>query len=91
MHFVQEGGREATSDTAILDDANHHLHMEGHVHVKNGESSIDSDVLDYDTLTGQLDGNGNVTITAPVETAQPGGPAPSSKPRKKRILKLPGT
>ena len=90
MHFTQEGGREATSDSAILDDANHHLHMEGHVHVKNGEQSVDADVLDYDTLTGQLDGNGNVTITAPVETAQP-GPAPSGKPRKKRLLKLPGT
>jgi len=93
MHFVQEGGREATSDTAVLDDANHHLHMEGHVHVRNGEQTVDSDVLDYDTQTGQLDGNGNVTITAPVETAAPGAPGgpASPKPKKKRRITLPGT
>jgi lipopolysaccharide assembly outer membrane protein LptD (OstA) len=90
MHFVQEGGREATSDTAVLDDANHHLHMEGHVHVRNGEQTVDADVLDYDTQTGQLDGNGDVTITAPVETAQPGPPG-SPKPKKKRRITLPGT
>ena len=87
MRFVQEGGREASADHAILDDVNHHLHLEGHAHVRNGVQSIDSDVLDYDTVTGQLDGNGNVTITAPVETAPPGearSPAPK-KPRR-RIL-----
>ncbi|MBD5634260.1 MAG: hypothetical protein IAI49_07250 [Candidatus Eremiobacteraeota bacterium] len=93
MHFTQEGGREATSDTAVLDDANHHLHLEGHVHVKNGDQSVDADVLDYDTLSGQLDGNGSVTITAPVETPGPGVPkaAASGKPRKKHRLSLPGT
>jgi len=90
MHFTQEGGREATSDSATLDDANHHLHMEGHVHVRNGEQSVDADVLDYDTLSGQLDGNGNVTITAPVETPPPRAAA-SPKPKKKHLLQLPGT
>ena len=70
MHFVQ-AGREARSDRAVLDDANHHLHMEGNVHVKNGDQTIDAAVLDYDTQSGQLDGNGNVTIVAPVETAAP--------------------
>jgi len=82
MHFTQEGGHEATSDMAVLDDANHHLHMEGHVHVRNGEQTIDSDVLDYDTVTGQLVGNGNVTITAPVETPLP-GVAATRAPKKK--------
>jgi len=92
MHFTQEGGREATSDRAVLDDANHHLHMEGHVHVRNGDQSIDADTLDYDTLTGQLDGDGNVTITSPVETAPPAVPRParSSNPRR-HVLGLPGT
>ena len=92
MHFTQEGGREANSDRAVLDDANHHLHMEGHVHVKSGEQSFDANVLDYDTLTGQLVGDGNVTITSPVETAPPGVPKPgrSAKP-KRRALGLPGT
>ncbi len=86
MRFVQEGGREASADHAILDDANHHLHLEGHAHVRNGAQSIDSDVLDYDTVTGQLDGNGNVTITAPVETPSPGAPRPVTKKAKKHIL-----
>lgn len=82
MHFTQEGGHEATSDRAVLDDANHHLHMEGHVHVRNGEQTIEADVLDYDTLTGQLVGNGNVTITAPIPTTPP-GMAPTRAPKKK--------
>ena len=90
MHFSQEGGREATADTAVLDDANHHLHMQGHVHVKDGEQSIDADVLDYDTLTGQIDGNGDVTITAPVATAPP-GELRTPKPKKRHALGLPGT
>ncbi len=85
MHFTQEGGREAIADNAVLDDANHHLHMQGHVHVKNGEQTVDADTLDYDTLSGQLEGNGNVQITSPVETAVPGPPS-SAKPKKKRPL-----
>jgi lipopolysaccharide assembly outer membrane protein LptD (OstA) len=81
MHFTQEGGREATADHAVLDDANHHLHMEGHVVVKNGDQTIASDVLDYDTQTGQVEGSGDVTITTPVETPTPG---PAVAPKKKK-------
>ncbi len=87
MHFTQEGGRNATSDRAVLDESNHRLHMEGHVHVREGERSIDADVLDYDTRSGEVDGNGNVTITSPVETPLPGArPAPTKKPKKKRLF-----
>jgi len=85
MHFIQEGGREASSDNAVLDDAAHHLHMEGHVHVRNGEQTIDGDTLDYDTQSGQLDANGDVTITAPVETASP-GPASGQQPKRRKGL-----
>ena len=80
MHFTQEGGRDATSDTAVLDDVTHKLHMEGNVRVKNGDQTIESDSLDYDTQTGQLDGNGNVTITAPVDA-----PDRIAGPKKKKI------
>jgi len=83
MHFTQEGGRDATSDSAVLDDTTHKLHMEGNVRVKNGEQTIESDSLDYDTLSGQLDGNGNVTITSPV--ASPGPNDRIAGPKKKRI------
>jgi lipopolysaccharide export system protein LptA len=81
MHFTQEGGREASSDRAVLDDGSHQLHMEGHVHVRNGEQVIDGNVLDYNTQTGDINANGDVTITAPVETAQP---APSASPAPKK-------
>jgi lipopolysaccharide export system protein LptA len=83
MHFTQEGGKEATADRAVLDDANHHLHMEGHVRVRQGERVIEAAALDYDTLSGQLDGNGNVTITTPADTPAPGpAPAATKKPKK---------
>jgi lipopolysaccharide assembly outer membrane protein LptD (OstA) len=85
VHFMQED-RDATSDSATLDDLNHHLHMVGHVHVRSGEQSIAADALDYDTITGQVEGHGDVTIVAPVETATPGPPgsAAPAKGKKKR-------
>ncbi len=85
MHFTQEGGKEASADRAVLDDLTHHLHMEGHVRVRDGERTIEATQLDYDTLTGEVDGNGNVTITAPAPTDTPGPPQPAStkKPKKK--------
>jgi lipopolysaccharide transport protein LptA len=86
MHFTQEGGREATADSAVLDDTEHHLHMEGHVHVRQGDQTIDGDTLDYNTQSGQLDANGDVTITAPVETASPGPPGSPAPQRRKRGL-----
>lgn len=87
MHFTQEGGRDATADRATLDDATHKLHMEGHVHVKNGDQTISSDVLDYDTQTGELAGNGNVTITAPVASPGPGDTIARPKKIKVPIVK----
>ena len=83
MHFTQEGGRDATADRAVLDDVTHLLHMEGHVRVQNGEQTIEADSLDYDTQTGQLDGNGNVTITSPV--ASPGPNDRILPPKRKKL------
>jgi lipopolysaccharide assembly outer membrane protein LptD (OstA) len=82
VHFTQEN-REATADSATLDDLNHHLHMVGRVHVRGGEQSIDADVLDYDTLTGEVEGHGNVTIVSPVETPTPGPPGAKGKQKRK--------
>jgi lipopolysaccharide assembly outer membrane protein LptD (OstA) len=82
VHFTQEN-REATADTGTLDDANHRLHMEGHVHIRDNEQTLESDVLDYDTNTGELSAKGNVTIQAPIETAAP-APAPVSTPKAKK-------
>ncbi len=82
VHFLQ-ANREATADRGTLDDANHRLHMEGHVHIRDKEQTLESDVLDYDTQTGDLSAKGNVTIQAPVETSAPAGePTPTAKPKK---------
>lgn len=84
MHFTQAGGKEASADRAVLDDISHHLHLEGHVRVRDGERTIEASRLDYDTLTGEVDGAGDVTITAPAPTATPGPPQPATtkKPKK---------
>jgi len=83
VHFSQ-GAREATADMGVLDDANHHLHMEGHVHIRDKDQTLDSNVLDYDTNTGEVSAKGSVTIQAPIETAAPtlGEPSPTPKPKK---------
>ncbi len=88
MHFTQEGGREATSDNAVLDESAHHLHLQGHAHVRKEDQVIDADTLDYDTATGELEANGDVTITAPYQTAPP-APRASAGPKKKRHGGLP--
>ena len=85
MHFVQEGGRDATADAATLDDAHHHLHMQGNVHVQDKDRTINASTIDYDTLSGQIEADGDVTITAPAETAPP-GTAPVSPIKRKKIL-----
>jgi lipopolysaccharide assembly outer membrane protein LptD (OstA) len=84
VHFTQVGGRDATSDTATLDDANHHLHMEGHVHVKNGEEDLTTDVLDYDTQSTDLELNGNVEGRAPLDTPAPAAPGAKPTPKRKK-------
>lgn len=85
VHFTQEGGREGTADSATLDDAKHHLHMQGNAHVKNGERTINANTIDYDTQTGQIDADGNVTITAPADTPPPGS-RPVQAVKKKKIF-----
>jgi len=79
MHFIQEGGREATADLAVLDDQTHQLHMQGHVQVRNGEQTISADTLDYNTESGQIEANGDVNVAAPAQTPEP---APVKKPKK---------
>ena len=85
MHFVQEGGRDATADAATLDDANHHLHMQGNVHVKDKDRTINASTIDYDTASGQIEADGDVTITAPAETPPPGS-RPVTAVKKKRVF-----
>jgi lipopolysaccharide transport protein LptA len=85
MHFVQEGGRDATADMATLDDANHHLHMQGNVHVKDKDRTINASTIDYDTASGQIEADGDVTITAPEDTPPPGS-HPVQAVKKKKVF-----
>jgi lipopolysaccharide assembly outer membrane protein LptD (OstA) len=85
MHFTQVGGRDATADMATLDDANHHLHMQGNVRVKDKDRIIMANTIEYDTISGQIEADGNVTIVAPTETAPP-GTAPVQAIKHKKII-----
>ncbi len=87
VHFTQEK-RSATADSATLDDAEHHLHLEGSVHIADGDQTLDAQVVDYDTQSGEIRAEKDVTIVAPVPTATPGvaKPAATGKPKKKHFL-----
>ncbi|MGH7728183.1 MAG: LptA/OstA family protein, partial [Vulcanimicrobiaceae bacterium] len=84
VHFVQEGGREATADQGTLNDKAHQLHMQGNVQIRDGERTLDAGLVDYNTLTGDLQAQSNVTITAPVATPTPGPPRPTPTPKVRR-------
>lgn len=85
VHFTQQN-REGTSDTGKLNDISHMLHMEGHVHLRDGEQTLDGDVVDYNTVTGEALVNGKPAIVRmPMETPPP---APRKTAAPKRRLHL---
>jgi lipopolysaccharide transport protein LptA len=85
VHFTQ-GDREGTSDTGTLNDNTHMLHMEGHVHLRDKEQTLDGDKVDYNTLTGEANVSGSpALIRMPMETPPP---APRKTAAPKRRLHL---
>jgi lipopolysaccharide export system protein LptA len=84
VHFTQ-GLREATADRGTLSDVTHILHMEGRVHLRDGESTFESDTIDYNTLTGELHANGNVIGRAPAQAPVAPAPASTSPPKKSKF------
>ncbi|MBC5809876.1 MAG: hypothetical protein GIW95_03335 [Candidatus Eremiobacteraeota bacterium] len=83
VHFTQTT-RDVTAERGTLDDNTHVLHMEGHVHIRNGEQLADADNIDYNTLTEEVQMSGNVLIRQPLETPPPGTPGPRATPKKNR-------
>lgn len=84
VHFTQ-ADREGTSDNATLNDNTHMLHMVGHVHLRDKEQTLDGDVVDYNTVTGEANVAGSpALIRMPMET-----PAPAARktaaPKKKGL------
>jgi lipopolysaccharide export system protein LptA len=85
VHFTQ-ADREGTSDTGILDDSNHMLHMQGHVHLRDKEQTLEGDVVDYNTVTGEANVSGSpAIIRMPIETPTPGPPKPPAAKKKLRL------
>lgn len=80
VRFTQ-GEREASADRGTFNDATNEVHMEGNAVIKENGQTLNADVVDYNTQTGDGNASGNVTVVSPVET-----PAPHSgqAPRKKK-------
>ena len=82
VHFSQ-ADREGISDSGVLNDATHMLHMQGHVHLRDKEQTLDGDVVDYNTITGEATVTGSpALIRVPMETPPP-GPRKTAAPKKK--------
>lgn len=80
VRFTQ-GEREASADRGTFNDVTNEVHMEGHAVIKDQGQTLDADVVDYNTQTGDGNASGNVTVVTPIAT-----PAPHSgqAPRKKK-------
>jgi len=78
LHFTQ-GARDATADSGTLDDQSGFLHMQGNVHVKDGEQYLDANDVVYNTHTGDMKATGNVLVRTPAETPPPSGPVSPAK------------
>jgi lipopolysaccharide assembly outer membrane protein LptD (OstA) len=86
VHFTQVN-RDMTAKSGTLDDANHLLHLEGDVHIRDKSNYIDADTVDYNTQTGNVDMHGApAKIRLPVESPAPAAPKTQAtkKPKKGR-------
>jgi lipopolysaccharide export system protein LptA len=61
VHYTQID-RDMTSNSGTLDDANHMLHLEGSVHIRDKGQYVDADVVDYNTQTGQVNVHGSPAV-----------------------------
>jgi len=87
VHFTQAGGRSATADRGTLDDAAHKLHLLGTVHIVEIDRILDADDVVYDTISGDVDAHGNVTIRTPAPTPAPAAPKPTAAPKRRGPLR----
>jgi lipopolysaccharide assembly outer membrane protein LptD (OstA) len=85
VHFEQ-GNRTAQADRGILNRSTGMLHLEGNVKTTEGESSMKSDVMDYNLNSKKAKVVGRpIIIKQPVPTPEPGSVSPTPKPKKRRL------
>jgi lipopolysaccharide export system protein LptA len=85
VHFEQ-GDRKADSDHATLNRTAGTLHLEGHLTMLQGASTMRADDANYNLNTKRFEVTGKpVVIKQPVPTPEPGSVSPSPKPKKRRI------
>jgi lipopolysaccharide export system protein LptA len=83
VRFVQ-GNRVGTADRGVLNQTQHTLHMEGHVVLAEGQTSMRAAVVDYNLQTRDVIASGApMVIREPIPQGSP-GPPPSPKPSKKK-------
>jgi len=86
VRFVQ-GNRVGTADRGVLNSTQHTLHLEGHVVLAEGQTSMKAGVVDYNLQTRDVIANGApMIIREPIpqrSPGPPGSPKPSPKPKKK--------
>ncbi|PZR57948.1 MAG: hypothetical protein DLM50_04640 [Candidatus Meridianibacter frigidus] len=83
VHFVQ-GTQTVDATRGVLNSNTHDLDLTGSVHIVDGERTMNSDHVLYNTASGALRAKGNVTMTFPGQVE--GAPSPRATPKKKKRL-----
>jgi len=84
VHFVQ-GTQTVTASKGFLNDRTHNMDLTGAVRIVDGDRKMDADHVIYNTQTGDLHAQGNVTMRFPGGGGSPQS-APASAKKKKRLL-----
>ncbi len=68
VHYVQQGvveqlDRDVVADTATFDDLTNKLHLEGHVTIHEGKSTLVASSVDYDTKSGDFTTPSRFSVT----------------------------
>ncbi|MEO6913625.1 MAG: LPS export ABC transporter periplasmic protein LptC [Candidatus Baltobacteraceae bacterium] len=64
VHFTQ-GTTVVDADKGTLDDRSHLLHLTGNVHITQAERSMNAQTVAYDTISGDAQADGDVTMQFP--------------------------
>lgn len=85
VHFVQ-GNRDAVAEKGVLNRVTGQLQLAGHVKLKEADSSLGADTMDYNLISRHVDAVGKpITIKQPIPLPEPGSATPTPKPRKRRL------
>jgi lipopolysaccharide export system protein LptA len=86
----EQGTRKGSADRGVLDRGRETLHLDGKVHLADGASAMTSDTVEYNLTTKDVVArggpSGQIIITQPVPSHEPGpATSPSPKPKKRRL------